>query len=1349
MESQSDSGNIGNEEINMSLPIVEVQDINSQNDRGNDAPLDAKQPTFIEGVLTAFYPIPSTVWCPEPDNIRCQWSSAAGLASGRKQSLVRHLKETHRLPVTSETNRCAVCNSHLGKRPSAHRCTEQRQVTDNVVEHHFICTWAGCQKKFPTSKGLQNHTYIHRKNEAQARRNANENIAVISENTASQSSIAPINSTPIHETSNAVEVLPEIDSTQLGQLSQISAAPANSPSQIDSVSSVEEPSTQTSNESLTPINAIYPPLYFSSDLPPNSQEPTYEMEDSIISFHYDDSDETSEGFLHQSVTEDESSLSQTITAVTPEINVSNSQFSMNTSRVGEEENGTLANINIQFSMNTTRVSEEENVTGAHTEINDQRHVTANDIEIPEQNANISDVQNLNAAADQDQNDATNELPETNEISQRSYENSQEDFDDVQDEIVGEENNQEQAQPSSYALYDFLAPLENQVRETNWEEFELLLDEITTAVQQHYGILRPNTSQMSNSPIDVEDCKTVQKLYRRNRRRAVRAILEGEPERCNIPRNEIEEHFKTLFERKEFDPEILENLPVCPEDRIFASTTPFSEQEILYRLRRAENSSPGSDKITYKHWKEIDPDCQALHLIFRVCMENRRIPSKWKSSRTILIPKSGAPEDIQNWRPISLCRTIYKLYTSCLVQRLRSWATNENIFSPEQKGFMPHDGVVEHNFALQYYLNEARTNQKEIHVALLDISNAFGSISTDLIIASLTKSGIGDDMIEILKDIMTGTSTRIATNNGETEPLEVNSGVRQGCPLSGYLFNAGIEPLLRGIVKIANIVSPTGNHHCLAYADDISLLATDHEVLQHLVTYTEESCSALNLSINPRKCKYIYWSGAQPVGTRSSSISIGDQAITSLEEFESTMFLGKPVGFNVLRQGERIDVAIEKAMKILNSKLAPWQRIDALRTFIIPSLIFPMRTWQYTKGQYDQFDKKIRPLIKKTLYLPARSANEYIYGSSKGGTCAVPITAEDSDLFLIDTAFKLLSSPDQIIKRIAESECASLGGRRSEERTDNPTAITEFFSNPQLARRSSAISSLWTKTRAASVRLNVKWHYQNDQYSLKFNDREILQDNRKEVASTIRMMKRAERDALLLEKPDQGKTFHCISADDSSSAFMKDGQFITFADWRFIHRGRLNLLPLNGVNRGRGASVNRGCRRCQRGTQETLPHVINHCGRHTAAIQKRHNEIVDRLKETALFLNWEIISENQNIPNSNLAGRPDLVIKKRDEAIIIDVACPFENGANAFEVIRELKKAKYAEHERFLRRSFTNVKIEPFIVGSLGTYDPKNSSLTRKISTRSYTKLMKKLCVTTCIKWSRMMYIEHLTGARQY
>ncbi|GIY31147.1 reverse transcriptase domain-containing protein [Caerostris darwini] len=112
-----------------------------------------------------------------------------------------------------------------------------------------------------------------------------------------------------------------------------------------------------------------------------------------------------------------------------------------------------------------------------------------------------------------------------------------------------------------------------------------------------------------------------------------------------------------------------------------------------------------------------------------------------------------------------------------------------------------------------------------------------------------------------------------------------------------------------------------------------------------------------------------------------------------------------------------------------SPLAPWQRIDALKAFFFSATQFPMRTGQFKKTDWERADKMLRKEIKATLSVPEPAANEYIYGHRKHGCLGVPIAAEESDLNLIDSAFKLLTSRDESLRELAVGHLVQTVKRR--------------------------------------------------------------------------------------------------------------------------------------------------------------------------------------------------------------------------------------------------------------------------------------------------------------------------------
>lgn len=210
-------------------------------------------------------------------------------------------------------------------------------------------------------------------------------------------------------------------------------------------------------------------------------------------------------------------------------------------------------------------------------------------------------------------------------------------------------------------------------------------------------------------------------------------------------------------------------------------------------------------------------------------------------------KKGDPNQVNNYRPISLLRTIFKVYTGLLTARLSKWIQDNTALSHNQKGFMPHDGVYEHQYALSQYMDETRRSRTDHCIAWLDLQNAFGTIAHTAILASLENAKVGNHFTEIVKDIYMGCTSKVITANQAMEPIPMVAGVIQACPLSGLIFNMAIDILLR--TCNAEISS---QHEALAFADDICLLAPNPTELQQRLNNTMRMTERMGLHLNPDK-----------------------------------------------------------------------------------------------------------------------------------------------------------------------------------------------------------------------------------------------------------------------------------------------------------------------------------------------------------------------------------------------------------------------------------------------------------------------------------------------------------------
>ncbi|GFQ89979.1 retrovirus-related Pol polyprotein from type-1 retrotransposable element R2, partial [Trichonephila clavata] len=655
-------------------------------------------------------------------------------------------------------------------------------------------------------------------------------------------------------------------------------------------------------------------------------------------------------------------------------------------------------------------------------------------------------------------------------------------------------------PETRILSSFREPLNQLIEHDDLQDadetFFRISEDLISVVRDHFRIKKPNQNSGQQGPrtseIDLLDPQAVQRCYGWNRRKLIRHLTEANSHRCNLPRETISSYFQTIWQAP--SEELLSEETERPDRPPVVHT--FTPKFVSECLQSAENSAPGPDGIMYKHWREIDPGSTVLCAVFNICIKLKKVPPSWKAATTVLIHKKGAVENIDNWRPIALSNTIYKLFTKCLARSLSDWFETFEVLSPSQKGFTPFDGVIEHNFLLSQHIESARTHKTESLVAWLDLSNAFGSVPHQAIFSALANE-------------------------------------------------------VQGAADEKKI---------LAFADDLVLLANDQGELQSLLDLTCASLQKLQLSLNPDKCATLHLSGQTPVGSRPTRFLINEVEIRSLNDGESFQYLGKPVGFWIGRNYSSVNDAIRDGHKIATSKLSPWQKLDALKSFFFPALNFAMRTAQFPKGDWRLVQNAMTKELKEILSLPPKASISYIFGDKAQGGCGIPEITKDCDFYLVDTAFKLLTSADEEIAVKALGQLTKTVRHRIRREPTNGD-LASFLSGAmeEVEDTSNAVQNTWTLARVASRRQNITWTFTEDLPSLSFDGNTITGTNRKKILKTLHRVHREDHIERLLSLKSQGKAMECVSAHPASNHFLGTGRFTRFADWRFIHPARLNLL----------------------------------------------------------------------------------------------------------------------------------------------------------------------------------------------
>ena len=79
---------------------------------------------------------------------------------------------------------------------------------------------------------------------------------------------------------------------------------------------------------------------------------------------------------------------------------------------------------------------------------------------------------------------------------------------------------------------------------------------------------------------------------------------------------------------------------------------------------------------------------------------------------------------------------------------------------------------------------------------MDITKAYDSVDRSALITILKQYRVPQQLIDIIKELYTGTWCCVRTAEGTSEDFEVKTGVRQGCILSPLLFNCFMDRIVR-------------------------------------------------------------------------------------------------------------------------------------------------------------------------------------------------------------------------------------------------------------------------------------------------------------------------------------------------------------------------------------------------------------------------------------------------------------------------------------------------------------------------------------------------------------------------
>ncbi|PNX98065.1 ribonuclease H [Trifolium pratense] len=435
-------------------------------------------------------------------------------------------------------------------------------------------------------------------------------------------------------------------------------------------------------------------------------------------------------------------------------------------------------------------------------------------------------------------------------------------------------------------------------------------------------------------------------------------------------NVLVDHFKNLFTKQDTH-NIKETVQIV-EGRISQDmhqelSKIFTKEEVFQAIKDMKSlAAPGPDGLPalfyHNYWEIIGEDVTNMALDI---LNNNSDPSHLNSTYICLIPKTNNPSTPSDFRPISLCNVSLKIVTKTLANRIKDMLPE--VISPNQSAFIKGRLITDNTIiASEIFHYLAHSKRKNGYVGIkTDMAKAYDRVEWDFLEATLTSMGFPKSMVSTIMNCVRTVKFSILINGHPSQEFYPQRGLRQGDPLSPYLFiicadvlsglitKAQQDKLIHGVMICHE--APEISH--LFFADDslVFCRANTKEVstIQNIIQIYQNASGQL---VNFSKSEMVFSKGVSNQIQRDISNILPMKILNQFSKY-----LGMPVALGRSKK-QIFNFIQEKIWK----KLKGWKEkhlsfagrgtlikavAQAIPTYLMSSFLLP-------KGVCDQLEKMI-------------------------------------------------------------------------------------------------------------------------------------------------------------------------------------------------------------------------------------------------------------------------------------------------------------------------------------------------------------------------------------------------------